>query len=72
MGELIPLGGVTSLDISPDIVLENNKGQLKSVLIIGWTHEGELLTASSQADGGEVLWLLELCKQRLMEIAKEY
>lgn len=67
MGKVIPLGGVTKLDIDPDLVLENNKGELESVLIIGWTKDGELLTATSQADGGEVLWLMELCKKRLMK-----
>lgn len=67
MGEVIPLGMVTSLNIPPDRVLENNKGQLKSVLILGFTNEGDFLAASSQADGGEILWLMELCKQRLFE-----
>jgi len=67
MGKVIPLGNVTYLDIDPDLILENNKGKLASVLIMGWTKDDEFFTASSQADGGEVLWFMELCKQRLMQ-----
>ena len=67
MGQVIPLGNVTSLDIPPDQILENNKGKLESVLIMGWTKDGDFMAASSQADGGEVLWLMELCKKRLLQ-----
>ena len=66
MGEVIQLGGVTRLDIPADRVLEGAMGKLKSVLVIGYDEAGEEYFASSITDGGEVLWLLERCKQELM------
>ena len=66
MGEVIQLGGVTRLDIPADRVLEGAMGKLKSVVVIGYDEAGEEYFASSIADGGEVLWLLERCKQELM------
>lgn len=60
--------GVTRLDIDPDQVLQEAIGQLEGVVIAGCTKDGEHYFASSYADGGETLWLLEACKKRLMEI----
>ena len=63
---VIRLGGVTRLDLDPDMILENNKGQLKSVVLIGYDHDDNVITVSSVADGGTVLWLAEILKQRLL------
>ncbi len=71
MGKIIPIGGVTTLDIPPDKILEAAKGQLEGVLVIGYDKDGELYTASSYADGGIVIWLLEATKNRLFEITKK-
>lgn len=60
------LGCVTKLNLDPDVILENNKGQLEGVVIMGYTREGELITASSYADGGTVLWMAEILRHRLM------
>jgi hypothetical protein len=68
VGVIIPFSGITKLDLDPDQILERAKGKLDGVLIIGFNLDGELFTASSYADGGTVLWLLESCKKRLMEI----
>lgn len=68
---VIPLGGVTRLDIPADRVLENNIGQLEGVVLIGFGQAGEVVTASSYADGGTVLWLLEKCRRRLMNASDE-
>lgn len=65
--DIIPFGGVTRLDLNPDQVLDGAKGELSSVLIIGFDKEGELYCAASASDGGEILWLLEACKRELME-----
>lgn len=65
--KIIPFRGVTKLDLDPDLILENNKGSLAGVVILGWGHDGNEVFASSYADGGTVLWLLERCKQRLLE-----
>ena len=39
---------------------------LKGVVIMGWTQEGEPFFASSYSDGGDVMWLIELLKKRLL------
>ena len=68
---VIPLGGVTRLDLPPDNILKNNIGELEGVVLIGFDHDGEIVTASSYADGGTVLWLLEKCRRRLMNASDE-
>jgi hypothetical protein len=68
MGEVIPLGCVTRLDLPVDRILEGAAGKLESVVLMGYTKDGEEYFASSIADGGDVLWLLEKCKQALFEV----
>ena len=69
MTKILPLNNVTYLDIPPDRVLEAAKGELEGVVIIGFSKkDSNLYTASSYADGGTVLWLLESCKHELMEL----
>ena len=66
--KIIPFGGITYLDLPTDRILEEAKGDCSDgVVIIGFDDEGELYFASSMADGGEVIWLLELAKKRLLE-----
>lgn len=66
MAKILDWDGLTRHDIDPGKVLKAAIGELESVLVIGWDKEGELYTASSKSDGGDILWLLEKCKQRLM------
>lgn len=66
MSKIIPFTGITKLDIDPDQILESNKGDLEGVVILGYNHLGYEVFASSYADGGTVLWLLERCKKRLL------
>lgn len=70
-GKVIPFTGITRLDIDPDRVMENNKGALAGVVIMGFDHDGKEVFASSYADGGTVLWLLERCKLRLLAVGDE-
>lgn len=65
---VIPLGNITKLDIPADRVLESAKGQMQGVVVMGWDNEGEPYFASSIADGGDVLWLLESCKANLLSV----
>jgi len=69
--KVIPIGTITKLDLPVERVLEAAKFKLNDVVIIGWDVNDELYTASSIADGAEVLWLLRKCEQRLMEIVDE-
>lgn len=66
---VIPLGMVTRLDLPVERVLEQAKDRMDHVVLMGWDKEGELYFASTFADGGEVMWLLEQCKIALMKAA---
>ena len=72
MGEVVNLGGVTRLNLPTDRILEESKGRCSSngVLVMGYDDDGSFFFKSSIADGGEVLWLLELAKKRLMEVGE--
>ena len=66
MAKIIPFKGVTSLDLDPDVILENTKGRLEGFVIAGWDKDGEEYFASTYGDGGTTLWLLERCKKKLL------
>lgn len=59
--------GITKLDLPADRILEQAVGKLQGVIVIGFDHEGEFYGASSYADGGNAIWLLEVCKKRILE-----
>ena len=64
---VIPIGGITKLDIPPDKILENNMGKFESIVIMGWDKEENEVYASSIADAGEILWLMERMKIELLK-----
>ncbi len=52
---------------NPDTVLEKAKGELESVLIIGYDKEGCLdVRASLNIDHSDILWMIERFKQKLI------
>lgn len=67
MGDVVTFSGITKLDLPPDRILEDAIGKLEGVVILGYTKEGDEFFASSYADGGNVLWLLERLKKQLLE-----
>lgn len=67
MGEVVNIGCITYLDMPPDRILEGAKGALEHVVILGYDKGGNEYFASTYADGGNVLWLLERCKKALLE-----
>ena len=69
MAKVIPLGCITKLDLPVDRVLESAKDKLEGVVLLGYDKEGGYYFASTYADGGDVLWLLENCKKQLLDIA---
>ena len=71
MAKVIPLNNITRLDLPVDQILEVAKGRLSGVVILGYDQEGDEYFASSYADGGEVLWLLERCKKKLLDIVEQ-
>lgn len=64
------LGCVTRLDLSADEILTANIGKFDGVVLVGYTADGEVRTVSSYADGGNVLWLMEVLRNRLMSHAE--
>ncbi len=69
MGEVVELPVVTTLPIPSQRLLRKAiDGGVTNVVIIGYDPEGEFWFASSDADGGDILWLLELAKKKLLEI----
>lgn len=67
MGTVHYFGGITKLDLPADRILEQNIGELEGVLIMGYNKQGQFIAASSYADGGLVLWLMEQCKHELLK-----
>lgn len=69
MSNVIPLGNITRLDLPTDRVLEEAKGECADgVIVLGWDNDGGFYFASSIADGGAALWLMEHAKKRLLEV----
>lgn len=71
MGEVVNWNGITKLDLPADRILEAALGKLEGVVIVGYDKEGKEYFASSYADGGDTIWLLERSKLKLLRIADE-
>ncbi|MEE9395294.1 MAG: hypothetical protein V3W41_22610 [Planctomycetota bacterium] len=71
MSNVIPLGNITKLDQPPDRILEQAVGKLDSVIIMGTKENGEEFFASSIADGGTILWIMERWKKALLEVPEK-
>ena len=65
------MSNVTRLNLPVDRILEGAIGKMESLIIIGYTKEGNEYFASTYSDGGDVLWLLERCKQDLLNPMEE-
>jgi hypothetical protein len=67
MTKIIHLPVITRLDVPVDKVLEGAMDHdLKRVIVLGENNTGEIYFASSQADGGDVMWLMECAKHALI------
>jgi hypothetical protein len=71
MTNVVRFTGITKLDIPADHVIESALGKLEGVVILGYDKDGQEYFASSYADGGDMLWLLERAKKALLEVADE-
>ena len=70
MSNVVYLSTVTRLDLPPDRILEQAVGKMEGVIVIGYDKDGNEYFASSYADGGEALWLLERAKMALLNADK--
>lgn len=68
--KIIPFRGITKLDMPAEHVLRGlaDDGNLESVVVFGYTKDGDEFAASSIADGGTVLWLIERFKTKLLAV----
>lgn len=72
MAEVVDFPGVSKLDIPPEKILAAaNEETFDEVVVIGFTEDGDFYFASSRANGGDVLWVLERAKHKLMCITDE-
>jgi hypothetical protein len=61
--------GITKLDLPAERIIGGAaKANLDAVVIIGFDGDGDFFFSANKADGGEVLWLMELARKKLMEI----
>lgn len=69
MGDVVELDKlITMLDIPTERVLEAAKESCSDgVVVLGYDENGEFYCASSMSDCGEIIWLFERAKKRLLE-----
>ena len=69
MADIHEFNGVTRLDLPVERVLGMaSEANLETCVVIGFNEDGELYFASTTADGGNVIWLLESAKLELLTI----
>lgn len=67
MGELVELPVISSLDRDVARVINDEAASnLEHAIVIGWDKDGDFYFSSTYAGGPEVLWLLEICKAKLL------
>lgn len=67
MSEVVTLPVITRLDSKPERVL--NKAievGLESAIVIGWDKSGAFYFASSEANGANVNWLMDVAKTKIL------
>ena len=73
MGKVVLFSGITKLDLPAERILEMAiEADLEGVVIMGYTKNGELYAVSSYADGGTLLWLMEMTKKKMFDATEEY
>ena len=66
MAEILKFTGITFLDMPTDTILDGAMGKLESVIVLGYTTDGEEYFASSMADGADALWHLQRAAHKLL------
>lgn len=58
----------TTLDIPVERVLNAAlKKNLKTCFVMGFDEDGECYFAGSSSDGGDIMWLMEVAKSKLLD-----
>jgi hypothetical protein len=69
MGDVVRLKTVSYLPIPVTAVIDETPRDLDQLIVVGVTKEGEFYFASSEPDGGTILWWLEMAKRKLIDTA---
>ena len=69
--EIKQFTGMTTLDLDPNQILEEAKGELETVFVVGRDMEGMLYVASNTANVGEMMLLMEQAKAHLLRALQE-
>jgi len=69
MTNVLSFDGITTLDLDPDMVLQNNIGKLEGFVLVGYTSDGKEYLCSTYGDTPTILWLLERAKKQILESA---
>lgn len=72
MSNILKFTGITFLDTPPDTILENAIGNLESVIVIGYTHDGEEYFAASMPDGADAIWHLQRAAHKLLSMPETH
>jgi len=72
MAEILKFTGITFLDMPTDVILQSAIGKLESVIVLGYTNDGEEYFASSMADGADALWHLQRAAHKLLSMPETY
>lgn len=73
MTHIIDFPGWTRINSDPNKALEKAMhADLDSVLILGFDKQGNEYTHTSIACGGDVLWLLERAKYKMLSVTDEW
>lgn len=68
---VVEFDGITRLDIPAERILKRAlDAGLTQVVIMGYDAEGDEFFASSVADGGAVLWMMERSKMKLLQVSE--
>lgn len=69
---VISFRGISSLDLNPNRVLQEAiNDDLQYVVIMGFRKDGSEYFKTSVADGGDVLWIMERSKLKLLRTVDE-
>ena len=71
MTNILSFEGITTLDLDPDMVLQNNIGKLEGFVLVGYTKDGKEYICSTFGDNPTILWLLERAKKQILENADD-
>ena len=62
-------GGPTRLKTPPErIIREALEREFADIMMIGWTKDNRFFFSSSDPDGGNALWNMEVAKKKLLEV----